>query len=356
FNSDGLQDIVIGNYGYFRPFQTYKGTLAYYENIGTASQPRYKMRSEDYNNFSNYLLVAVHPAFGDLDGDGYKDMVVGELTGYLHFFKNTGGPTANFSAMTSPQFFNLDAGQYSAPFIYDVNNDGLQDLIVGRRDGKISYYWNFGTTTNPQFSSDSVNNSFGNINVTLAGLTEGYSQPSVFNDGSGTLKLFVGSARGNIFQYAINPANLRSGSFTLIDSDFLETDLGSKATISIADVNADGLLEYLCGNSRGGLLMYSDSIWNPETLLSVDNTMPVENRLRVYPNPAANYFVCAVEGIDLSNARLEMFNVLGEKVKPEIRSGNNQLAVSTSDLSKGFYILRVTSAGKTYTGKVLIQK
>ncbi|HLP50963.1 MAG TPA: VCBS repeat-containing protein, partial [Chitinophagales bacterium] len=41
FNSDGLQDIVIGNYGYFRPFQTYKGTLAYYENIGTATQPRY---------------------------------------------------------------------------------------------------------------------------------------------------------------------------------------------------------------------------------------------------------------------------------------------------------------------------
>jgi hypothetical protein len=355
FNGDGLQDIVVGNYGYFRPFQTYKATIAYYQNTGTATSPKFKMITEDYDSFSTYLLVGPHPAFADLDGDGKQDMLVGDSNGFLHFFKNTGGAVVNFSSMTTPQYFGIDVGQSSAPFVYDMNGDSLLDLVVGKKDGKISYYWNFGTKTNPLFHIDSVNKDFGNISVTQLGTSAGSSQPVVMKEGT-ALSLFVGSDKGVVFKYSVNPANLRAGNFTLIDSNFLKTDVGSKATISIADINNDGLLEYIVGNSRGGLLMYSDSIWNPELSLRVEPELPNNALLKIYPNPARDYFVCVAEDVDLSNAKVELYNILGARMNAEVKQANNKVVIGTTELSNGFYIVRVTQQGKTYSGKILIER
>ncbi len=356
FNGDGLKDIIVGNYGYFRPYQTYKSTLAYYENTGTATQPKFKMRTEDYSNFSSYLLVASHPAFGDLDGDGHQDMLVGELNGYLQFFKNTGTTVANFAAMTTPQYFGIDVGQYSAPFIYDMNGDSLLDIIVGKKDGKISYFWNMGTKTAPVFNKDSVNTYLGGVNVTVSGYTEGDAQPFVVKEGN-NLELYVGSSKGSIFKYHVNPNNLRSGTFAVADVDFLKSDVGSKATVSIADINNDGLMEYLVGNSRGGLLMYSDSLWDTATLpLGLENTLPDNPPMKIYPNPARDYFVCALQGIDLTAAKAELLNIVGEQMPADVKQSSNGIALSTTALSSGFYIVRVTQEGKTYTGKILIER
>lgn len=358
FTGDGLKDIVVGNFGYFRPFQTYKGTLSFYENIGTLTQPKYKMVTEDYteNNFpfSNYLLVAPHPAFGDLNGDGHDDMVVGELNGYLHYFKNSGSAAASFPTMTTPQMDTIDVGQYSAPFIYDMNGDSLLDLVVGKKDGKVSYYWNYGTKTNPKYSKDSVNTSLGNINVTQNGSNEGYAQPVVVND-NGSLIMYVGSNSGRVYKYGVNSANLRSGGFTLLDSDFLKDDIGTKAVISIADINSDGLLEYVVGNSRGGLLLYSDSLWDTSTILTVQTIEPAKGALKVYPNPARGYFVCSVEGVDLSNAKVELFNVIGEGVSVNANHHTDRVVINTRELSRGFYVVRIINSGKVYTAKILVE-
>lgn len=356
FNGDGLKDMVIGNYGYYRPFTTYKSALAYYENVGTATQPKFRERSDDYNNFSTYGLIDMYPAFGDLNGDGHDDMLVGELNGYLHYFKNYGNTVASFTTLDSAIWRGMDVGQYSAPFIYDMNGDSLLDLVVGRKDGKLSYFWNMGTKTVPYFHKDSVNNLFGGINVTQVGYSDGSSQPVVYKTPGGALKLYVGSARGFVYEYDVNPNNLRSGTFALVDSDVMKADVGAKAAISIADLNSDGLLEYVVGNSRGGLLLFSDSIWDPQVLLSANNLPADNSRLQIYPNPARNYFACVIEGVDLSNARVEVYNVLGARMNAEFTANGNKIMVSTTDLNSGFYIARITQNGKSFTGKILIER
>lgn len=356
FNGDGLMDIVAGNYGYFRPFNTYKSTLTVLLNNGTSSSPSYVVSDEDYHNFSNFGLVAMHPAFGDLDGDGTQDMVVGELNGYLNYFKNTGTSQANFQSMTMPNMFGLDIGQYSAPFIYDVNGDSLNDLVVGRKDGKLSYYWNFGTKSMPNFSQDSANTLFGQVNVTLPGYTEGYSTPFLTRDSIGQLLLYSGSMRGTIFKYLVDTNNLRSGSFTLLDTDVLKQDVGSKSTFSLADLNGDGNLEYVVGNSRGGLLLYSDSLWDHSTLpVEVKEVATEAAQLLLYPNPANGYFICKLNSGSFTNAVAELYNVLGEVIPVTKTSTANSVTVTTTGLQPGLYFIRITDAGRSYTARVLVR-
>ncbi len=354
FNGDGLTDIVVGNLGYFEFLPTYTSTLAYYQNTGTASHPVFTEVTTDLNNISQYNLVSVNPAFGDMDGDGKKDLIVGDSYGYLYYFKNSAATGSNFPSMTSSQYFGLSVSVYAAPFIYDVNGDSLNDLIVGDRTGKLTYFWNYGTKTNPLFSQDSSNSNFGAVNVTPTGGNSGFSQPYITKDSAGNMLLFVGSVSGYIYRYLIGPSRLRGGSFTLLDSNFIGQSVGAIATISIADINNDGQLEYLVGNARGGLIMFSDSIWDSGTTLGVVNLQNNNYRLRAYPNPAKEYVVCVAENMDFINPKTEVYNVLGQKMNSEITVTNNKITIGTANFSNGFYLVRITDGDKVYTAKIMI--
>ena len=355
-NGDGLMDIIVGNYGYFEAANPYKSTLAYYLNTGSNSHPQYTMQTEDYNNFSVYGLQGVNPAFGDLDGDGKADLLIGDITGGLHYFKNSGSTGSSFPSVTDAQYFNINVGSYSAPFIYDVNGDSLNDLIIGNENGTLSYYWNFGTRDSARFSTDSVNAGFGGINVTVSPNSIGFSQPYIYKDRQGNVLLFVGSLSGYISEYTIDPAKLRSGNFNRITNDFIGQPVGYNSTISIADINDDGDQEYLIGNSRGGLLMYSDSVWNPGTSLGISEPEMQHQQMLLYPNPAKDKITCSFPGQQLINPQTEVFNIIGERMFVEASPDEQKVIINTSSLSNGFYLIRIQNAVEIYTGKVLIEK
>lgn len=358
YNGDGLLDILVGNYGYFRPFTTYKSTIAYLENVGTANSPAYLQRTDDLSNISSYNLIGVHPAFGDLDGDGKQDMVVGELNGYLHYFKNNGGGTALFNSMTAPQYFSIDAGQYSTPFLYDLNGDSLLDLMVGKKDGKLNYYRNMGTKFSPLFHNDSVVLNIGGVNVTQYGYSDGSSAPFITKEGN-DLVLYCGSLRGIVFKYLIPQGSFPFGAFAKVDSNYLKADVGSKSTLCIADINNDGQREYLAGNSRGGILLYSDANIDgaanasPSCLSSVPEQELVG--LKLYPNPAKGFFSITLEGGVFTKPTVEVYTVFGQKVVEETRAGGSRLDINTAALSTGFYLVRVTDNGKTFTAKIIVE-
>lgn len=56
---------------------------------------------------------------------------------------------------------DIDVGSFSVPVVYDWNNDGRKDLLVGLRDpdvsppdgGYISYFENTGANASPSFES-----------------------------------------------------------------------------------------------------------------------------------------------------------------------------------------------------------
>lgn len=343
YNGDGLLDIVVGNYGYFRPFQTYLSKVALLENTGTNSSPKFHLRDLNYSNLSQFNLVAIHPAFGDLDGDGYKDLLVGDLNGNLNYFKSPTTSTVTFTAMTAPLFMNIDVGQYCAPFIYDVNSDGLNDILCGKKDGKIMYFWNYGTPTNPLFSMDSVNGNFGSINITLSGSSEGYSQPFITADSAGNKLLYVGSNRGSLFKYVIDNTRLRAGAFTLLNDNVLQFDLGAKAAVAIGDLNSDGKSDFVAGNSRGGLNYFSEALLDTSVLLAIaefDVSLP-GLAFDIFPNPASTQLtISAKVGGELEVQSVVIYNLMGQMLDPNSKQiAENQWQLNTAYLPNGLYVI-----------------
>jgi hypothetical protein len=379
YNNDGLMDIVIGRFGQFvapgNPALSTPGTsissLYLYKNIGTDSVPVYQLEDTDWNHLSVYdangLYNGLYPAFGDLDGDGKPDMVVGNFSGNIAFFHNSGTVSqASYPSMTSPNWFGINVGFDAAPFIYDVNGDGLNDLVIGSSGRQASllgshifYYWNFGTATNPQFSPDSVNEFFGGVQVWdwHLGVVEGFSNP-IMRQENGATVLYSGSQRGYIFKYAVNADSLRSGTFALLDSDVLGgVKPGLRCNVSIADINHDGKNDYLTGNIRGGIMLFSDTAWSSYSTTGIPTVAQNSEELRVYPNPAKDKIFCRLSNGSLQLVSAQLYDLLGSSVAATTQTTDNGIALNVSNVSQGIYVIQaVDRSGKTYQQKIAIMK
>jgi len=91
------------------------------------------------------------PNFVDLDGDGLKDLVVGDAGGFVWWFKNVGakGKPAFKSGQFVPTFF----GTACKLHVCDWDASGTLDLVVGNSEGNVHVVPNLGTRNEPKFTS-----------------------------------------------------------------------------------------------------------------------------------------------------------------------------------------------------------
>jgi len=341
YNNDNLLDLVIGNYGYHVAYNDPISSLALFENTGTQSIPKYNLINRDWQNIStinlnttlNIPALNISPAFGDIDADGDKDMLLGDADGKLHYFINQGG---NFT-ITAPNYQNIDVGYFAQPQLVDVNRDGLLDIIIGEQDGSINYCPNTGTSTIAVF--DTTIKNFGGVDVDANFISTGYSSPKLI-DSNGIYQLFVGSYTGTIYQFTNIDGNL-TGQFNAVSSTISNIWDGGKCAFTLADINNDNQPEMILGNLSGGIAYFSS---DTSLISSTHNIMP--NKILVYPNPATDKLV--VE----SNAKGIVYikNLLGQIVY-KARKNSNNLNISTSKFTKGIYILQLNEIST----KILIQ-
>jgi hypothetical protein len=334
YNNDGLDDIVVGNYGYHQIGGNPKSSLALFKNNGTLDIPSFELLDRDWQNISNINLninlnipaLNLSPTFGDLDGDTHKDMIIGDANGKLHYFKNTGSNPANF-ILSQAEYNNIDVGYFASPQLIDVNRDGLLDIVIGEQSGTINYCENTGTSNNAIF--DTVISNFGGIDIESNIISAGFSNPTLF-DNNGSYELYVGSYTGETYVFD-NIDNNLTGSFDSLR--ILNTNEGGKNKIAINDINNDQKPDLLIGNYSGGL-----SYFNGDSIV-ISNTFYTNlPQLKIYPNPSSQYLIVS----SYMTGNIEIINTLGATIL--IHNKTKQTArIDLRALKKGLYFIKLNN-------------
>ncbi|WP_417449880.1 VCBS domain-containing protein [Kordiimonas sp.] len=132
------------------------GTVRFFENTGSAATPSFTERT-DSDNPLNVLDVGSKAAlaFGDLDNDGDLDAFAGQGDGSFTFFRNDGNDdNANFTEVSgsSNPLDGVDLSSTSSIELIDMDNDGDLDAVLGQNSGDISYFENTGSTNSASFT------------------------------------------------------------------------------------------------------------------------------------------------------------------------------------------------------------
>ena len=288
-DADGLQDMLVGNYGFFTPGVLISPALILFKNTGTLTDPAFTLVDLDYQGLSAFganNIFGFAPAVGDLDQDGDTDLLIGEFNGRLIYLENEAGPgnPVDFAAPV-PNWQDIGIGSFSMPSIADINTDGLPDLLIGEKIGNVNYFQNQGTPGNPIFDPDpsmAPNASiYGKIDMRTKGFLSGYSSPVFFRTPQGP-QLLVGSNFGAIRHYDV--LSDPNEAFPVLDSLYTGYRDGFRTNPGLVDIDEDGLYEIFVGNQRGGLTAYQTDFQVAPT--SLEPNLPLTNKVAVAYDPS----------------------------------------------------------------------
>lgn len=340
-NGDGLKDLLVANFVRYKPTLNLESVFQLYRNTGTASNPEFTLVNNDYLGLSSLGLgLRAVPTFGDLDGDGDSDLIIGQENGNLVRFINNAGPgnTLSFGTATPLTDHNgttINVVSYAFPQLFDLNKDGLLDLIIGRKTGEISYYQNTGTGSNPLFTL--VTQNLGQVDISPN--PDGYAAPHFFREND-TTHLFVGAYNGKLNYYRNIDGHLTDGdTFSLYSDSYLDLETGLYSTVFVNDIDGNGFLNLFVGQDLGGLFLFEA---DPSSTSSL-NEWKAESNLVLFPNPGNQWVqVLAKNGFSSGLELHGVYNSLGQK-QTVILSG---MTIDVSDLSSGSYYFVLEMNGR----------
>lgn len=130
---DGKKDLLVGEYN---------GTLNYFQNTGSAGSPQLTFIKDTLGAVRvvepSYSYGQAMPYVFD-DGGTYK-MAVGSQRGYMYMYGNIDGNLNGTFAKLDSVYGGIREGEHVAPCIADLTGDGIPDLIIGNYSGGVSFF------------------------------------------------------------------------------------------------------------------------------------------------------------------------------------------------------------------------
>jgi parallel beta-helix repeat protein len=237
------------------------GYIKYYRNDGFDNFQLIQMKN---STGDLYILPWASPFPVDFDGDGVLDLIIGDANGDVWFFRGTadGSPVLDFVEILrgSGEPRDIKVGQVGSGMAAisstDWDNDDRADLVVGETNG---YVWLFTNDGDETFSSHGRAHNLTGWNIRTPGMS---AAPAIADwDGDMLDDLIVGDSQGYLYFWKRN--NVIGDMFNFTVSGQLIAD-GSPLRVSayacpyVDDWNADGDQDVLVGELSGRVLYYEN--------------------------------------------------------------------------------------------------
>lgn len=350
-DGDNDYDLFIGS------LNNPNGSIWYFENIGNVEYPEFQLVTEIFSQISSELSLV--PAFGDLDSDGDKDLLVGRFDGKLEYYLNVRNQNSyNYISqgfLTDNMSSVIDVGTSSTPFLFDFDYDNDLDLICGAFNGKIFFYRNIGDSLN--FLFESVPDFFQNIDV------GDNSTPTIIDfDNDGKSDLFCGNREGKIFYYR-NVGNNISPLWQETPFELGSLSFGGYSQIIFTDIDNDTDMDLMIGNVKGGIYFFKNKIINAVNIAQ-ENIIRQKLSIETFPNPFNSNLKILISINTFDFVSIDVYNILGEKIKTIYSGfldvGKHQFYLSSintnPEMSSGTYLIVVRNSETTSSQKVLMIK
>jgi hypothetical protein len=249
-DGDGDLDFAMGVLGgAYTPVRNLTDNLYYWERMADGSLAFRTAR----------LLYGIDagaesaPAFGDLDGDGDLDLLIGTRidpartnTARLLHFRNDGSPGSPSFGLADT--LDLDPAYHYVPALGDVDDDGDLDLMLGTWNRDVAVYRNTGSRTTTRFERDTTFS----LDIERAG----NATPVLVDfDDDGDLDLLVGESTGEL-TFVRNEGTPREPRFVRSTDRLGDIDVGRRSAPAVVDLDGDGRLDLISGGIGGGLVFY----------------------------------------------------------------------------------------------------
>ena len=359
YDADGRVDLIVGNNDQYAGGAVFDSRLRLFRNVTENGVIAFELVDEDYLGLSAYVRTtwAYAPTFGDIDGDGDADAVLGERDGQLILFENEAGPDqpASFAAPVF-EWLGIDVKQFAKPTIADLDRDGLPDLIVGGFDGRIRFFRNVGTPTEPSFVADATApgniQQLGGIDTRSPGSSTGYPTPTVISYPDYTL-LLTGNEAGTLEAYRLENDSPLATPFAVLDTVVGNLSVGAFSSPGLADFNGDGTYEVVVGNERGGVEFF-------RTNLNTDGTVPLFTppaanfRFTVSPNPVVE--VATISGWPEGSVdRVDIHDIQGRLVwRQRIDRARTRVQWEVVNSRPGIYLVTLKGQRGIATKKIIL--
>ncbi|BDD10395.1 hypothetical protein FUAX_28270 [Fulvitalea axinellae] len=337
FTNDGKTDLLVA---YDKSgFGGVRGAFALLENTGTTENPKFELKDNDFGGWAKLGRMDLRPVIVDADGDKTPELAVAYIAADGKTLKTE---FAELGETPTPERFSA----WETPFgkgdhwsFFDLDDDGSEDLFLGKKSGRLEYYkttYENGTAIFTLIEKNFAGKDDHSLRRNLA---------STFISGKSPILLTTDlSGNVSIHKKAGDTFVLQEEKAIVSDlGDRLPANLSSRTAFAQARLRPGGPLLIFVGTAEGGLELFAYTDKNHD-----------DSPIHIYPNPVENGGELKISVSE--KATISVFDTTGRRILNDFPSeAGSTVRIPTVSWATGVYIVVAETESGKHSKRVTVR-